>query len=234
VTAFEDLDAPWRTAVAQAWESYVAGSLGIGAVVTTGDGEVVVAGRNRVGDDDGPAGRLYGTRLAHAEMDVLAALRGDRRTDLALWTTLEPCLQCSGAILLFDFTVVRFAATDPLWHGSAELPRLTPFVADKWAPREGPEGAALARFGALLPLLWFLRARGPAHSVGRASPSAPLTCCGTRPPCSRPASRTGWWRTARTRQRRTALSPNLNRCRSPGTCVLSCGTATSGGSTRPG
>jgi tRNA(Arg) A34 adenosine deaminase TadA len=168
VTAYEDLAAPWRTAVDQAWTSYAGGSLGIGAVVTTADGEVVVAGRNRVADDEGPAGRLFGTRLAHAELDVLAALRGDRRTDLALWTTLEPCLLCSGAILLFDLSVVRFAATDPLWHGTADLPQLNPFVAERWAPRDGPAHGALATFGALLPLLWFLRTRGPDHSVGRA------------------------------------------------------------------
>jgi tRNA(Arg) A34 adenosine deaminase TadA len=167
-TGYVDLPAPWRAAVDQAWESFVAGSLGIGAAVTDADGEVVVAGRNRVADADGPAGRLYGTRLAHAEMDVLAGLGGDRRKDLVLWTTLEPCLQCSGAILLFDLTEVRFAASDPLWHGSTELPRLNPFVADKWAPRAGPAGGALERLGGLLPLLWFLRARGRDHSVGRA------------------------------------------------------------------
>jgi tRNA(Arg) A34 adenosine deaminase TadA len=168
MTRYADLPAPWRAAVDQAWESFAADSLGIGAVVTTADGELVVAGRNRVADSDGPAGRLFGTRLAHAELDVLAALGSDRRTELALWTTLEPCLQCAGAILLFDLTVVRFAATDPLWHGTADVARLNPFVADRWAPRDGPATGALARFGALLPLLWFLRSRGRDHSVGQA------------------------------------------------------------------
>lgn len=168
MAAYDDLSAPWRAAVDQAWTSYAGGSLGVGAVVTTADGEVVVAGRNRIADEHGPAGRLYGTRLAHAEMDVLAALRDDRSPGLSLWTTLEPCLLCVGAILLFDLVDVRIAATDPLWHGTDGLRRLNPFVAEKWPARSGPADGALGRFGGLLPLLWFLRTRGRDHSVARA------------------------------------------------------------------
>ena len=73
------MGAPWRVAVDQAWESFVAGSFGVGAVVTDPSGAVVSAGRNRIGESTGPSGRLYGTRLAHAEMDVLAGLGSDIR-----------------------------------------------------------------------------------------------------------------------------------------------------------
>jgi tRNA(Arg) A34 adenosine deaminase TadA len=167
MTAYDDAGAPWRVAVDQAWESFVAGSLGIGAVVTDPSGEVVCAGRNRIAESTGPAGRLYGTRLAHAEMDVLAGLGRDVPRDLVLWTTLEPCLLCAGGIVLCNIRVVNYAATDPLWDGADRVDGLNDFLASRWPERIGPVNGPLATFGALLPLLWFLRTRGEDGIVAR-------------------------------------------------------------------
>lgn len=160
MTAYDDVGAPWRVAVDLAWESFVAGSLGVGAVVTDPSGDVLSAGRNRIGEPTGPVGRLYGTRLAHAEMDVLAGLGSDIPHELVLWTTLEPCLLCAGGIVLCNIPVVRYAATDPLWDGADGVEGLNAFLASRWPERIGPADASLATFGALLPLLWFLRTRG--------------------------------------------------------------------------
>jgi tRNA(Arg) A34 adenosine deaminase TadA len=167
VTTYDDLGAPWRHAVDQAWESFAAGSLGIGTVVTDPSGAVVSAGRNRIGESAGPAGRLYGTRLAHAEMDVLAGLGSDIPRDLVLWTTLEPCLLCAGGIVLCNIPVVNYAATDPLWDGADRVDGLNDFLAARWPERIGPAGGPLATFGALLPLLWFLARRGEDSVVAR-------------------------------------------------------------------
>jgi tRNA(Arg) A34 adenosine deaminase TadA len=171
MTTYDDLGAAWQHAVEQAWESFAAGSLGIGAVITAGSGEVVSAGRNRIGESTGPPGRLYGTRLAHAEMDVLAGLGSDIPRDIArdlvLWTTLEPCLLCAGGIVLCNIPVVHYAATDPLWDGADRVDGLNDFLASRWPERTGPVDGPLATFGALLPLLWFLRTRGEDGIVAR-------------------------------------------------------------------
>ena len=167
VTTYDDLGAPWRHAVDQAWESFVAGSLGIGAVVTDRSGEVVSAGRNRITESTGPAGHLYGSRLAHAEMDALAGLGADEPADLVLWTTLEPCLLCAGGIVLCEIRDVRYAASDPLWFGAERLSDLNDFLASRWPERTGPVDGPLATFGALLPLLWFLSHRGEDGVVAR-------------------------------------------------------------------
>jgi tRNA(adenine34) deaminase len=167
VTTYGDLGAPWQQAVDQAWESYVAGSLGIGAVVTDPSGAVVSTGRNRITESTGPPGHLFGSRLAHAELDALAGLGTDRTAELVLWTTLEPCLLCAGGIVLCDIRDVRYAASDPLWFGAERLSDLNDFLASRWPERTGPVDGPLATFGALLPLLWFLRNRGEEHSVAQ-------------------------------------------------------------------
>jgi tRNA(adenine34) deaminase len=160
VTAYDDLSAPWQGAVDQAWESFVAGSLGVGALVTDASGATVSAGRNRITESTGPAGHLYGSRLAHAELDALAGLPSAQPVDLVLWTTLEPCLLCAAGIVLCNIRHVRYAAGDPLWSGIEDLSDRNEFLASRWPERSGPVGGPLATFGALLPLLWFLRTRG--------------------------------------------------------------------------
>jgi tRNA(adenine34) deaminase len=182
VTAYDNLGAPWEHAVDQAWESFVAGSLGIGAVVTDRSGEVVSVGRNRITESTGPAGHLFGSRLAHAEMDALAGLPADladladpsdpasaaaKPEDLVLWTTLEPCLLCAGGIVLCDIRDVHYAAIDPLWFGAERLRDLNDFLASRWPERTGPVDGPLATFGALLPLLWSLRTRGEKGTVAQ-------------------------------------------------------------------
>src|SRR3954466_13784749 len=94
------LDPPMHRAFELAWESFCAGSLGIGAVVTRGS-ELLTTGRNRLAENDPGDDVLAGTSLAHAEMNALAKLRWGADPDgLQLWTTLQPCLQCLGAIRL--------------------------------------------------------------------------------------------------------------------------------------
>jgi len=70
--AWAVLGEPWQVAVGQAWESWVAGSAGVGAALIDAEGAVVAQGRNRMAEASD--GRLSGTVMAHAEMDVLAVV----------------------------------------------------------------------------------------------------------------------------------------------------------------
>lgn len=117
-----------------AWESFAAGSFGIGAVITTGDGVVVSTGRNRILEQHPGDDILAGSSLAHAEMNALAKLPYQRyeRDDLQLFTTLQPCLQCLGAIRLSPIRRVHVLAPDPLFRGVERIADATPFIASKW------------------------------------------------------------------------------------------------------
>src|SRR5262245_16534019 len=116
-----------------AWASFAAGSLGIGAVITAPAGEPVAEGRNRLIEHDPGDDVLAGTSLAHAELNALAKLRWQAHPDgLVLWTTLQPCIQCLGAIRISQVTEVHVLAPDPLFRGVEAVRHVTPFLASRW------------------------------------------------------------------------------------------------------
>jgi tRNA(Arg) A34 adenosine deaminase TadA/GNAT superfamily N-acetyltransferase len=151
--AWDGLDEPWREAFRQAWEAVRAGNIGVGACAATRDGEIIHASRNRVNDQDGPHGEIFGSSLAHAEMNVLARLGFRRYRDLVLTTTLQPCLQCAGAIRLSRIGTVRFAGHDVYWDGYHDFARLSDREAKRPRPpaaRIGPRTDEIGVFGLLI------------------------------------------------------------------------------------
>ena len=118
------LDKPWQEAFRQAWEALRTGNITVGACASTPAGEIICSARNRVNDDGGPHGEIFGSALAHADTNVLARLPFRSRRDLVLTTTLQPCLQCAGAIRLGPVATVRFAGPDRYWDGCHDFGRL--------------------------------------------------------------------------------------------------------------
>ena len=150
--AWRLLPAPMVRAVELAWESTCAGSLGIGATLTDGDGELVATGRNRILEQDAGDDHLAGSALAHAEMNVLAKLPWSARSDsLTLWTTLQPCLQCAGAIRIARVDHVYVLAPDPLFREVERMRDISPFIASKWPLHARHDADAIAAFSLLLP-----------------------------------------------------------------------------------
>ena len=148
-----DLEAPFRRTLELAWASFRAGSLGIGAVITDADGAVVVEGRNRLFEHPTADAPLAGSTLAHAEIDALSKVRWRQAVEgHALWTSLEPCLQCAGAIRFAGISRVRYLCDDPICDGLHRLPEISPFVAQAWPTVEGPAPNPLATLGILFPL----------------------------------------------------------------------------------
>ncbi|MCR4341270.1 MAG: nucleoside deaminase [Gemmatimonadaceae bacterium] len=87
-----------RTAYEEALRSYKAGGLPIGAVMVE-NGSVIAVGHNRRVQDGDP--------IAHGEMDCLR--KAGRRADysgITLYTTLSPCLMCSGTIVQFGIKAI--------------------------------------------------------------------------------------------------------------------------------
>ena len=117
MTLWAGLAEPWKVAFGQAWVAYCSGSLPIGAAVVDREGRVVGRGRNRIFEsltEPRDVHSLFGHRLAHAEVNALISLdhKANNVRECVLYTTLEPCALCVGAIRMIGLKEVRYAARD--------------------------------------------------------------------------------------------------------------------------
>lgn len=156
--------ASWNRPLELAWDSFLEGSIPVGCVITNATAMIVSEGRNRVASEHGGDSGLHATYIAHAEVNALASLSPGEYGDHTIWTTLEPCFMCSGAIVHSHVGVVRFAAADPLIEGADRMPELNAWVAARWPERHGPESGSLGDFASLLHLVWHHR-RNPDGTV---------------------------------------------------------------------
>src|SRR4030042_5906880 len=100
-----------QAAVRLAEEAGQRGNLPIGAVIALGD-IIIARGRNSIWK---PTLAL----TCHAEMEALRTVSPtlwSRSGEMTLFTTLEPCVMCAGAILLHHLGRLVFGSTDP-WGG---------------------------------------------------------------------------------------------------------------------
>ena len=158
----------WRRALELAWEAYRAGTIPVGAVITDTDGTVLAAGRNRIHDSVAPPGQIFGSRVAHAEINALVQLPVSRTYfECTLWTTLEPCAQCVAAAWISSIGRVRFAASD-VYAGAARMIERhieqTDTVRSQPMVVEGPDRGSVALLAELLVVSYFVE-RWPGHHV---------------------------------------------------------------------
>jgi tRNA(adenine34) deaminase len=97
-----------QAAIAEAEAAQRDGEVPVGAVIVRGD-QIIARGNNRVLRDSDPT--------AHAEIVAMrgagVALGNYRLEDCTLYTTLEPCAMCAGAILHARIAQLVYAASDP-------------------------------------------------------------------------------------------------------------------------
>ena len=137
---WDSLSPAWQACLEEAWMAGCAGSVPVGAVVTDAVGRIRARGRNRIFEAQGEDGCLHGQTLAHAEINALVTLpivEVDRHTS-TLYTTLEPCPLCMGAIYMSGVRQLRFAARDP-YAGSVDMLGATPYLSRKPVQATGPE-----------------------------------------------------------------------------------------------
>ena len=116
-----------RKAIELALQAEEEGNLPVGAVITL-HGNLVAEGRSRIFDP-----KIDLTR--HAEMEVLKALPQEFRNSpekLCLFTTLEPCLMCLGAILLSGVGRVVFGSVDSYGGAECVRPNLPQFFRERF------------------------------------------------------------------------------------------------------
>ena len=95
VAAQSDTDAHWmRQALSAAREAQQLGEVPIGACIVAGDAMLAIAG-NRTRTENDPT--------AHAEMIALRAAAREsgnyRLSDATVFSTIEPCIMCAGALI---------------------------------------------------------------------------------------------------------------------------------------
>lgn len=110
-----DLEKFMREALAEADAAGQAGEFPIGAVLTL-DGEIIARGRARHGETR--------SQLSHAELNAL--LDGGEKlwTDFRraiLFTTVEPCPMCLGAVVMADVPHVVYALNDAVVQSKITL-----------------------------------------------------------------------------------------------------------------
>ena len=116
---WDKLSVPWRLCLEQAWQAYCADTIPIGAVIVAPNNTVIAAGRNHV-YEEGTTHPLAGSIIAHAEIEALLQLRSadPNRGSYYLYTSVEPCSLCCGAIYLSGIRGVHYASPDSYAGGT--------------------------------------------------------------------------------------------------------------------
>ena len=116
-----DLERWMHEALVEAEAAGQAGEYPIGAVVVL-DGEVLSRGRSRQVERR--------SQLAHAELDALLNAGEPlwtRHDEAVLFTTVEPCPLCLGALVMADVPHVVFAHDDPAVESRETVDRI-PYI----------------------------------------------------------------------------------------------------------
>jgi tRNA(adenine34) deaminase len=106
-----------QLAIAEAVKAGQIEEVPVGAVLVDAEGAVVAGAHNETITRKDPS--------AHAEMLVIRAasekLGNYRLTGMRLFTTIEPCIMCMGAIIHARLSEVVYGAQDPKWGAAGSL-----------------------------------------------------------------------------------------------------------------
>lgn len=108
-----------RRAIELALQAEAEGNCAVGSVITL-DGETIAEAGNRMFLPE------YNP-VWHAEMTALSKVPVElwpRAREMTCYTTLEPCIMCTGTLLMHGFGRVVFGSTDTAVGGTAILPYL--------------------------------------------------------------------------------------------------------------
>jgi len=141
---WSELSLPWQAALEEAWSAGFSGCVPIGAVVVNANDEIIARGRNHVNDQAIQSGQIGEHKLAHAEINAILAvgLPHEEFRQLAIYTTMEPCPLCMGAIYMAGIRRIYYACRDA-YAGSIDMLGSTPYLARKPIKAFGPSRSDL-------------------------------------------------------------------------------------------
>jgi tRNA(adenine34) deaminase len=139
---WNDIEKGFQIAFDTAWKAFMSGTMPIGACILNENEDILAIGQNQIyaeGD-----GILSFHQLAHAEANAILkiseALNPNQHPNIRkyiLYTTMEPCPFCFGAIVMGSIRNVKFAARDG-WAGATALNNSLNYIKAKNIVVEGP------------------------------------------------------------------------------------------------
>jgi tRNA(adenine34) deaminase len=120
-----------RQAIKLAREAEQSGNLPVGAVISL-DGEIIAEGKSAIWSPEFRPHR-------HAEIEALCSVPArlwERSREMTLYTTLEPCLMCMGAILLHRVGRVVYGSADDYGGAGTVFGRLPPYFKERLSETE--------------------------------------------------------------------------------------------------
>ncbi len=143
---WQELPFGWQMAFRQGWSAFDTYTIPIGAVVLNQKNELVASGQNMIFVEQSELSVLYGTSIAHAEINAIAQLKRAAHPHIrsyTLYSTTEPCLLCFGAIVMGNIRHFKYAARDR-YAGAAHCHEHNAYVRSKKIKIEGPHAELAA------------------------------------------------------------------------------------------
>ncbi len=140
---------PWPSVMDQAWRSYAGGGWGIGAVAVGVAGVVLAEGMN-CAPPGAPGGPVS---LRHAEMVVLESTDRALLRGCQVFSSVEPCVMCLGALTFCRVPLFHFAARDLSFSPAARHLRSAPVLGRRVPDGRGPSLDAFGVFARLLSMV---------------------------------------------------------------------------------
>jgi tRNA(adenine34) deaminase len=136
---WQDIESAWQLCFKLVWEAYCDGTRPIGAAIYNLQGDLIAYGRNRIESELPIQGQITGGPLAHAEVNAILQIDFDQvnKHECVVYTSLEPCPLCVGAITMAGIKTVHFGARDP-WAGATDLWKASEYMRWKAVDVTGP------------------------------------------------------------------------------------------------
>jgi tRNA(Arg) A34 adenosine deaminase TadA len=156
---WSSLSLPWKKCFEQGWEAYCSGSIPIGATIVNSRGEILSVGRSMQHEKvSTEKHQIVNHPLSHAEVNALLGLNYNQINphDCILFSMVEPCPLCIGALAMARLKNLKYAARDP-YGGSVALISSSDYLIKKQIKIEGPQDADFEDVITALQIEFFLR-----------------------------------------------------------------------------
>ena len=139
---WSDLEKGFQIAFDSAWNAYKNNTIPIGAAILDNQGNLMATGQNQIySPGDGP---IQFHKMAHAEINAILKLStiqdstiNDYIKTFTLYSTMEPCPLCFGAIVIGNIRNLKYAARDS-YGGATSLNQSLDHIKNKNITITGP------------------------------------------------------------------------------------------------